>query len=100
MADLRNMNARAAQARTYDASIDQGLRAYMIRVYNLMAAGLAITGLAALANHALWATSASTTASSGTLLSSSARLRRRLTLTASFDLPVRSAISRIDRLSP
>jgi FtsH-binding integral membrane protein len=42
------MNARAAQARTYDASIDQGLRAYMIRVYNLMAAGLAITGLAAL----------------------------------------------------
>ncbi|QKV19920.1 Bax inhibitor-1/YccA family protein [Oricola thermophila] len=49
MADLRNMNARAAQARTYDASIDAGLRAYMIRVYNLMAAGLAITGLAALA---------------------------------------------------
>jgi hypothetical protein len=43
------MNARAAQARTYDASIDMGLRAYMIRVYNLMAAGLAITGLAALA---------------------------------------------------
>jgi FtsH-binding integral membrane protein len=48
MADLRNMNARATQARTYDASIDAGLRAYMIRVYNLMAAGLAITGLAAL----------------------------------------------------
>ena len=48
MADLRNMNARAGQARTYDASIDQGLRAYMIRVYNLMALGLAITGFAAL----------------------------------------------------
>jgi FtsH-binding integral membrane protein len=48
MADLRNMNARATQARTYDTSIDAGLRAYMIRVYNLMAAGLAITGLAAL----------------------------------------------------
>ncbi|MCI5074937.1 Bax inhibitor-1/YccA family protein [Oricola sp.] len=47
MADLRNMNMRAGQARTYDASIDVGLRAYMIRVYNLMAAGLAITGLAA-----------------------------------------------------
>ena len=48
MADLRNMNMRTAEARTYDASIDAGLRAYMIRVYNLMAAGLAITGLAAL----------------------------------------------------
>jgi len=47
MADLRNVNMRAEQARTYDASIDQGLRAYMIRVYNLMAAGLVITGLAA-----------------------------------------------------
>jgi FtsH-binding integral membrane protein len=34
----------AAQA---DAAIDQGLRAYMIKVYNLMAMGLAITGLAA-----------------------------------------------------
>ena len=48
MADLRNVNMRTAQARTYDASIDQGLRAYMIRVYNLMALGLAITGFAAL----------------------------------------------------
>jgi len=53
MADLRNMNARATQARTYDASIDAGLRAYMIRVYNLMAAGLGITGLAALATMML-----------------------------------------------
>ena len=48
MADLRNVNMRTAQARIYDASIDQGLRAYMIRVYNLMALGLAITGFAAL----------------------------------------------------
>lgn len=53
MADLRNMNMRAGQARTYDASIDAGLRAYMIRVYNLMAAGLVITGLAALATMML-----------------------------------------------
>ena len=30
-----------------DASIDEGLRAYMLKVYNLMALGLAITGLAA-----------------------------------------------------
>jgi FtsH-binding integral membrane protein len=30
-----------------DAGIDQGLRTYMLKVYNLMALGLAITGLAA-----------------------------------------------------
>lgn len=48
MADLRNFQARAATvgARA-DTSIDEGLRAYMIRVYNLMAMGLAITGVAA-----------------------------------------------------
>src|SRR5262245_18434013 len=40
----------AAQA---DAAIDQGLRAYMIKVYNLMAMGLAITGLAAFGTIAL-----------------------------------------------
>lgn len=34
-------------ATTQDLSIDQGLRAYMLRVYNYMAAGLAITGLVA-----------------------------------------------------
>lgn len=48
MAELRNMQARTTTAGQYDASIDQGLRAYMINVYNLMAAGLAITALAAL----------------------------------------------------
>ena len=49
MADLRNYQARAGVAgyRT-DVGIDEGLRAYMIKVYNLMALGLAITGLAAL----------------------------------------------------
>jgi len=49
MADpLRNYQARpgAAPSRA-DTYIDQGLRAYMIRVYNLMAVGLVITGLAA-----------------------------------------------------
>ncbi|KAB0681218.1 Bax inhibitor-1/YccA family protein [Aureimonas leprariae] len=35
-----------------DVTIDQGLRAYMLRVYNLMAAGLAITGIAAYAVYA------------------------------------------------
>ena len=48
MADLRNYQARVATAGSRaDASIDQGLRAYMLKVYNLMGLGLAITGLAA-----------------------------------------------------
>ena len=48
MADLRNYQARVANAGTRaDAAIDEGLRAYMLRVYNLMALGLAITGVAA-----------------------------------------------------
>ena len=49
MADLRNYQSRtapAAQGRS-EAYIDQGLRAYMLRVYNLMALGLVITGIAA-----------------------------------------------------
>jgi uncharacterized protein len=53
MADLRNLNVRTAQTRTYDASVDEGLRAYMIKVYNLMASGLVITALAALGTVAL-----------------------------------------------
>jgi len=49
MADLRNYQARVANAGSRaDAAIDEGLRAYMVKVYNLMALGLAITGLAAL----------------------------------------------------
>ncbi|WP_163265169.1 Bax inhibitor-1/YccA family protein [Chelativorans alearense] len=47
MADLRNYQARVATGARADAAIDEGLRAYMIRVYNLMALGLGITGLAA-----------------------------------------------------
>jgi hypothetical protein len=43
---LRSFQARPAGVRV-DAEIDQGLRAYMLKVYNLMALGLAITGLAA-----------------------------------------------------
>ena len=48
MADLRNYQARVASAGTRtDAAIDEGLRAYMLKVYNLMALGLVITGVAA-----------------------------------------------------
>ena len=47
MAELRNYNARVGAGTVADAGIDEGLRAYMLRVYNLMALGLAITGLAA-----------------------------------------------------
>ncbi|MGR9170427.1 Bax inhibitor-1/YccA family protein [Rhizobium sp. KDH_Rht_773_N] len=43
MADLRNYQSRVQTGEV----IDQGLRAYMLKVYNLMALGLAITGLAA-----------------------------------------------------
>ncbi|SKA21131.1 Bax inhibitor-1/YccA family protein [Consotaella salsifontis] len=50
MADFRNYGARMPAAGTRaDAAIDQGLRSYMLKVYNLMAGGLAITGLAAYA---------------------------------------------------
>ena len=46
MAELRNVQYQAgAGARTYDASIDEGLRSYMIRVYNLMALAMGITAL-------------------------------------------------------
>ena len=48
MADLRNYQTRTAQTGAQaGAMIDQGLRSYMLRVYNLMAFGLAITGLVA-----------------------------------------------------
>jgi FtsH-binding integral membrane protein len=46
MADFRNIPNRAAGAQT-GALIDEGLRSYMLKVYNLMALGLVITGVAA-----------------------------------------------------
>jgi len=49
MADFRNSNVRAAPGAYAGAAIDEGLRAYMLRVYNLMAMGLGITGVAAYA---------------------------------------------------
>jgi len=48
MADIRPYQTRVAAAGTRtDAAIDEGLRAYMLKVYNLMGLGLVITGLAA-----------------------------------------------------
>jgi uncharacterized protein len=48
MADIRQYQSRVTNAGTRtDAAIDEGLRAYMLKVYNLMALGLVITGLAA-----------------------------------------------------
>jgi FtsH-binding integral membrane protein len=64
MADIRDFQTRTsnpAVGRT-DAAIDQGLRSYMLKVYNLMALGVALTGLvayaasqAAISNHELTA---------------------------------------------
>jgi FtsH-binding integral membrane protein len=55
MAELRNYQTRAVPnvGGRADTSIDEGLRAYMIKDYNLMAMGLAITGVAALATMML-----------------------------------------------
>ena len=48
MADFRPYQVpNATTGARADAAIDQGLRAYMLKVYNLMAMGLVITGLAA-----------------------------------------------------
>ncbi|KQQ79578.1 Bax inhibitor-1/YccA family protein [Aureimonas sp. Leaf324] len=49
MAEKWNQGVRSVPAAgsRVDASIDQGLRAYMLKVYNLMAIGLVITGAAA-----------------------------------------------------
>lgn len=51
MADLRDYQTRTIStgAVRTDADIDQGLRSYMLKVYNLMALGVALTGLVAYA---------------------------------------------------
>ena len=43
----RNIAARGGMGTARAAAIDAGLRAYMIRVYNYMAAGVALTGVVA-----------------------------------------------------
>ena len=58
MAQLDNRYAQAGgAARTNAGVMDEGLRAYMLRVYNYMAAGVALTGLVALAIYSIAATS-------------------------------------------
>ena len=47
MADFRNYQTRVTSGAQAGAVIDEGLRAYMLKVYNLMAIGLAITGIVA-----------------------------------------------------
>jgi len=66
MADFRNSNVRVAPGAHAGADIDAGLRAYMLRVYNLMAMGLGITGVAAYA-IALFATTNDPAAAVATL---------------------------------
>jgi hypothetical protein len=46
MAQIDNRYAAGVGARA-DVAVDEGLRAYMLRVYNYMAAGIALTGLVA-----------------------------------------------------
>jgi FtsH-binding integral membrane protein len=46
MAQIDNRYAQAGSART-DVVVDEGLRAYMLRVYNYMAGGVLLTGIVA-----------------------------------------------------
>ena len=62
----RNPYARpTVGAAPVDVGIDQGLRSYMLRVYNYMAIGLVITGAAALAMFSLATSSVPTEAALG-----------------------------------
>jgi len=54
MADFNNYQNRMAQNRAQTgAMIDEGLRTYMLKVYNLMALALVITGIAAFGTYTL-----------------------------------------------
>lgn len=75
MADFNNYQNRMAQGRAQSgAMIDEGLRTYMVKVYNLMAVGLAITGFAAFLTSMLATTNdpaaAAATMGNGTMLTS------------------------------
>ena len=59
---MADYNPRAVASPTAVGVIDAGLRAYMLRVYNYMLAGLVITGLAAYAAFALSVTTDSSMA--------------------------------------
>lgn len=63
MADYRNETARyGTTASRAGADIDQGLRSYMLRVYNYMMIALAVTGVAALATYSMAVTGGQLTA--------------------------------------
>ena len=47
MAEIDNRYARVGAGARTDVAVDEGLRAYMLRVYNYMAAGIALTGVVA-----------------------------------------------------
>lgn len=47
MAQIDNRYAHAGPAARTDVAVDEGLRAYMLRVYNYMASGVALTGIVA-----------------------------------------------------
>ncbi|MGL4490640.1 MAG: Bax inhibitor-1/YccA family protein [Rhizobiaceae bacterium] len=47
MSEYRNTPLRSVSSTQTGVEIDEGLRSYMLKVYNLMAMGLAITGVAA-----------------------------------------------------
>ncbi|WP_112964452.1 Bax inhibitor-1/YccA family protein [Agrobacterium sp. fls2-241-TYG-188a] len=54
MADFNNYQNRMAQGRAQSgAMIDEGLRTYMLKVYNLMALALVITGVASFGTYTL-----------------------------------------------
>ena len=53
MAELDRRYAQGAAGRAEVGVIDQGLRAYMLRVYNYMASGVAITGVVAYLTFAM-----------------------------------------------
>jgi FtsH-binding integral membrane protein len=52
MAEIDNRYAHAGTAARTDVAVDEGLRAYMLRVYNYMAAGIALTGVVAYLTYA------------------------------------------------
>ena len=47
MAEIDNRWAQTASTARTDVAVDEGLRTYMLRVYNYMAAGIALTGVVA-----------------------------------------------------
>ena len=47
MAQIDNRYALGGNAAQTGVAVDEGLRAYMLRVYNYMAAGIALTGVVA-----------------------------------------------------